>query len=93
MVEENLLVSPLGWAIIVLLITSFILIYRVVVGPTLPDRIVGLNTITTKIVVVIALFSVLLNEYFLIDIAIVLLMVNAVSGLILSKHFEMEGQR
>lgn len=93
MVEENLLVSPLGWAIVVLLVTSFILIYRVVAGPTLPDRIVGLNTITTKIVVIIALISVLLNEYFLIDIAIVLLMVNAVSGLILSKHFEMEGKR
>lgn len=92
MVEENLLVEPLGWVIIVLLITSFILIYRVIAGPTLPDRIVGLNTITTKIVVVIALISVLFKQYFLLDLAIIVLMVNAVGGLILSKHFEREGE-
>jgi len=93
MVEENFLVSPLGLTIIVLLITSFILIYRVVVGPTLPDRVVGFNTITTKIVVVIAVLSVLLREFYLLDLAIVLLMVNGVGNLILSKHLEKEGAR
>ncbi len=93
MVEENLLVNPLGLTIIVLLITSFILIYRVVVGPTLPDRVVGFNTITTKIVVVIAVLSVLLREFYLLDLAIVLLMVNGVGNLILSKHLEKEGAR
>ncbi len=93
MVEENILVSPLGLTIIILLITSFILIYRVIVGPTLPDRVVGFNTITTKMVVVIAVLSVLLREFYLLDLAIVLLMVNGVGNLILSKHLEKEGGR
>ena len=93
MVEENILVSPLGLTIIVLLITSFILIYRVVVGPTLPDRVVGFNTITTKMVVVIAVLSVLMREFYLLDLAIVLLMVNGVVNLILSKYLEKEGER
>lgn len=93
MVEENLLVSPLGLTVLVLLLTSFILIYRVIVGPTLPDRVVGFNTITTKLVVVIALLSVLLEEYYLLDLSIVLLMVNGVANLILSKHLEKEGAR
>ncbi|MFW5927700.1 MAG: monovalent cation/H+ antiporter complex subunit F [Thermoplasmatota archaeon] len=93
MVEENILVSPLGLTILVLLLTSFILIYRVVVGPTLPDRVVGFNTITTKMVVVIAVLSVLLREFYLLDLAIVLLMVNGVANLILSKHLEKEGAR
>lgn len=48
----------------------------------------GLNTVTTKIVVIIALLSVILEAYFLLDIAIVLLMVNAVGGLILAKYME-----
>ena len=91
MAGEDFLVNPLGWAILVLLGTSFVLVYRVLVGPTLPDRIVGLNTITTKIVVVIALLVGLLEEYFLLDLAIVLLMVNAVGGLIMAKHFERGG--
>ncbi|MFP4050183.1 MAG: monovalent cation/H+ antiporter complex subunit F [Thermoplasmata archaeon] len=93
MVEENILVSPLGLTVLVLLLTSFILIYRVIVGPTLPDRVVGFNTITTKMVVVIAVLSVLLREFYLLDLAIVLLMVNGVANLILSKHLEKEGAR
>ncbi|MBS3816243.1 MAG: cation:proton antiporter [Candidatus Thermoplasmatota archaeon] len=88
MVEENILVNPLWWTIIILLVTSFVLFYRVVEGPTLPDRIIGINTITTKIVVVISLISIISEQYFLIDLAIVLLMVNTVMGLILAKHFE-----
>ncbi|MFO7991894.1 MAG: monovalent cation/H+ antiporter complex subunit F [Thermoplasmata archaeon] len=93
MVEENILVSPLGLTVIVLLLTSFILIYRVIAGPTLPDRVVGFNTITTKVVVVIALFATLLKEYYLLDLAIVLLMVNGVANLILAKHMEKEAER
>ncbi len=88
MAGEDLLVDPLGWTILILLATSLALFYRVLRGPTVPDRIVGLNTITTKVVVVIALMAGLLEEYFLIDLAIVLIMVNAVGGLILAKHFE-----
>lgn len=90
MVEENILVNidPFWWVLILLMFTSFLLIYRVIFGPTLADRIVGLNTITTKVVIIIALYSVITKEYILIDLAIVLLMVNGVGGLILSKHFE-----
>ncbi|MGM0405267.1 MAG: monovalent cation/H+ antiporter complex subunit F [Thermoplasmatota archaeon] len=88
MVEEDLLVSPLFWTIVILLSTSFILFYRVILGPTLPDRLIGMNTITTKVVVVIAVLSIFINEYFLIDLAIVLLMVNTVGSLILAKHLE-----
>ena len=88
MAGEDLLVDPLGWTILVLLATSLVLFYRVLAGPTVPDRIVGLNTITTKVVVIIALLAGFLEEYFLIDLAIVLIMVNAVGGLILAKHFE-----
>ncbi len=92
MVEENILVNPLLWTIIILVATSIILFYRVFVGPTIPDRIIGINTITTKIVVVIALISIVSKQYFLIDLAIVLLMVNTVGGLILAKHFERGGE-
>ncbi|MEF8873437.1 MAG: monovalent cation/H+ antiporter complex subunit F [Candidatus Thermoplasmatota archaeon] len=88
MVEENILVNPLWWVIIILLSTSLILSYRVIFGPTIPDRIIGINTITTKIVVVTAVLSIVLREYFLLDLAIVLLLVNTVGGLILAKHLE-----
>ena len=78
---------------VVLLFTALVLIYRVVVGPTVPDRVVGFNTITTKIVVIIALLATIFAEYYLLDLAIVLLMVNGVANLILSKHLEKEAER
>ncbi|ASJ14800.1 monovalent cation/H+ antiporter complex subunit F [Thermococcus radiotolerans] len=84
MAQEGLLVS----AFYVLVFTAMLITYRVVKGPTLPDRIVGLNTITTKVVVIIAVVSVIRGEYYLVDLAIVLLMVNAVGGLILAKYME-----
>ncbi len=88
MFEENLLLNPLTWVIIILLTTAFILFYRVIVGPTIPDRFIGVNTITTKLMVVIAVLSILIEEYFLLDIAIVLVLVNTVGGLVLAKHLE-----
>ena len=91
MVEENLLVNPFGWGAIVLVITSLILSYRVLFGPTLADRILGINTVTTKTVIILAILGFMAKEYFFLDLAVVLLMVNAVGGLILAKY--MEGAR
>ena len=88
MVEEDLLVNPFGWGALVLIVTSLILSYRVLFGPTLADRIVGINTVTTKLVVILAIFGFIMEEYFLLDLAIVLLMVNAVGSLILAKYME-----
>lgn len=93
MVEENLLVTPFGWGVLILIFTSILLTYRVLFGPTLPDRVVGLNTITTKVVIIIVILSVISKRYFLIDLAVVLLMVNAVGGLILAKYLERRGKR
>lgn len=80
------MVSPFGWVVLLLVFTSFLLVYRIVFGPTSADRIVALNTITTKVIIVIAILSVLLEKFALIDLAIVLLMINAVSSLVLAKH-------
>ncbi|ACS89901.1 MULTISPECIES: monovalent cation/H+ antiporter complex subunit F [Thermococcus] len=91
MVEEDLLVNPFGWGVLILIATSLILSYRVLFGPTLADRIVGINTVTTKLVVILAIFGFIMEEYFFLDLAIVLLMVNAVGGLILAKYMEGAG--
>ena len=88
MVEEELLVNPFGWGVLILIATSLILSYRVRFGPTLADRIVGINTVTTKLVVILAIFGFIMKEYFFLDLAIVLLMVNAVGSLILAKYME-----
>ncbi|MDK2869325.1 MAG: multicomponent Na+:H+ antiporter subunit [Pyrococcus sp.] len=89
MVKENVLVAGI-W---ILLATAIIASYRVIFGPSLGDRVVGLNTITTKVVGAIAILSVLWREWYLLDLAIVLLMVNSVGGLIMAKYMERRGKR
>jgi len=91
-VEENILVDPFGWGVLILIGTSLLLTYRVLFGPTLADRVVGLNTITTKLVVIIAILAALRREFMLIDLAIVLLMVNTVGALIIAKYLERRGK-
>ncbi|AEH24325.1 monovalent cation/H+ antiporter complex subunit F [Pyrococcus yayanosii] len=89
MAQEGILVAGIWF----LLLTTIMATYRVMVGPTLPDRVVGLNTVTTKVVVMTAVLAVLWEEWYLIDAAIVLLMVNSVSGLLLAKYLERRGRR
>ncbi|KXA90404.1 cation:proton antiporter [candidate division MSBL1 archaeon SCGC-AAA259I09] len=86
MFEENFLVSPLVWIVVLLILTSFLLLYRIVSGPTPADRIVALNTVSTKVIIIVVLLAVLNREFALIDLAIVLLMINGVSSLILAKY-------
>ena len=60
-------------AVVVLAVLSF---YRVVRGPTLPDRVVAVNGIGTATVVVLALLSVGLDEPGLLDVALVYALLN-----------------
>jgi len=54
-------------------VLAFILIciFRAVLGPSIWDRLLGLNLITTKIIVIIVLFSSLSDLPYLVDLAIV----------------------
>ena len=87
MAEENILVI-LPYAMAFLLFTATLVSYRIILGPTLADRAVALNTATTKAVVIIAMLSLLCDAPYLLDVSIVLLMVNAVGGLIIAKYME-----
>ncbi|WP_054839599.1 monovalent cation/H+ antiporter complex subunit F [Thermococcus sp. JCM 11816] len=88
MAQENLLVI-LPYAVAFLVFTATLVSYRVIFGPTLADRAVALNTATTKAVVIIAMLSILYDAPpYLLDVSIVLLMVNAVGGLIIAKYLE-----
>lgn len=89
MVEENFLVT-LSYAIAFLLFTATLVSYRILFGPTIADRAVALNTATTKAVVIIAMLSLLYDAPYLLDVSIVLLMVNAVGGLIIAKYMEVK---
>ncbi len=55
----------------ILSLTIFFCLYRAIVGPTIPDRIIGINVIGTKVVVMFALVAVIFKEAFFFDLALI----------------------
>jgi multicomponent Na+:H+ antiporter subunit F len=67
-------------------------LYRVVAGPHIIDRIIGVNVIGTKTIAVIVLTGYLFNRVeFFIDIAFVYALINFMGTLAFSRYFEQKG--
>ena len=90
MVGENILVDPLLIVSIVLIFTSIICMFRVIYGPTVIDRMIGLNTIGTKIIVFFVLLSVFHERSIFLDLAIAYSLINFLCPLILVRTMETE---
>ena len=77
---------------LVILLSAFLALYRVIRGPVIIDRIVGGNVIGTKTIAVVLLTGYLFDRVeFFIDIAFVYALINFIGALALSKYFERKG--
>ncbi|MFP4508764.1 MAG: monovalent cation/H+ antiporter complex subunit F [Spirochaetota bacterium] len=76
-------------ALTLLLLLSMI---RILIGPTIWDRLLGMNLVTTKIVMSVAVFAVLIDRSFLIDIAIVYSLLGFIASILISRFIEKKGQ-
>lgn len=65
-------------------ITILFCLYRGVVGPTLADRMVAINVIGTKTVVIIAMLSYATRERFFLDVALVYALISFLSSVYIS---------
>ena len=63
-------------------------IIRVVKGPTAPDRIVGLDTINTIVIVSMVIFGLAVGSVIYIDVAIVYALLSFISTLFIAKYLE-----
>jgi len=78
----------LMWVSIAFLSTTVIVCFiRAILGPSIADRIVALNVICTKVVIIIALLASLFGENSLLDIAIVYAMISFLAVVVLSKCY------
>ena len=79
-------------AALVILLSAFLALYRVIKGPVIIDRIVGGNVIGTKTIAVVLLTGYLFDRVELfIDIAFVYALINFIGALALSKYLERKG--
>jgi multicomponent Na+:H+ antiporter subunit F len=81
----------LGTAVVILA-TVLLVLYRVVVGPAIVDRIVAANVVGTKTIAVIVLSGHVFGRVeFFVDIALVYALINFIGTLALSRYFERKG--
>jgi multicomponent Na+:H+ antiporter subunit F len=70
---------------------AFICLYRAAVGPTTQDRVLGVNIVGTKTLVVVILVTYILAENYFLDVAIVYALLLFVVTVALSRYLEAEG--
>ena len=75
-------------ALIVGLISIAVAMLRVVLGPTAPDRVVGLDTVNTLVIASMILFGVATEEIIYIDVAIVYAVLSYVTTLFVAKYLQ-----
>ncbi|NEU59269.1 monovalent cation/H+ antiporter complex subunit F [Halorussus sp. MSC15.2] len=60
--------------------------YRVIRGPTVPDRVVALDTIATNVVAIAALFAVATGQGLFVTVGLVLAIIGFISTIAVSQY-------
>ncbi|MCX6665900.1 MAG: monovalent cation/H+ antiporter complex subunit F [Euryarchaeota archaeon] len=74
--------------VIALMLCSILALIRVICGPTVPDRVVGVDTINTIVIVGMIAFGVAYREVIYIDVAIVYALLSFISTLFIARYLE-----
>lgn len=82
-------IEPTYLVVLGLFLLAIILcIIRVVKGPTAPDRVVGLDTINTIVIVGMVVFGLATKNVIYIDVAIIYALLSYISTLFIAKYLE-----
>ena len=74
--------------VIALALCIILALIRVLRGPTAPDRVVGVDTINTMVIVGMVAFGAAYQEVIYIDVAIVYALLSFISTLFIAKYLE-----
>lgn len=85
------MIKLLTFSILFLSATIFICMLRAIKGPSAADRLIAINVIGTKTIVLIIIVSFLLNETYFVDVAIVYALINFLSSIVIAKYIENSG--
>jgi multicomponent Na+:H+ antiporter subunit F len=76
------------FVVVALSLCMILALFRVLRGPTAPDRVVGVDTINTMVVVGMVMFGIAYQEVIYIDVAIVYALLSFISTLFIAKYLE-----
>ena len=80
------------FSIIFLVVVIGVCMYRVIKGPTRGDRIIGINIIGTKTIVIIAIISFLLKEVYFIDVVLVYALISFIGSFAVAREIGSESE-
>ncbi|HJH32305.1 MAG TPA: cation:proton antiporter [Methanosarcinaceae archaeon] len=63
-------------------------VYRTIMGPTIPDRVIAVDAMTTVIVVMLGVYSFVQGSVFFMDVALVLSIISFVGTVTISKYLD-----
>ncbi|MGP8329636.1 MAG: cation:proton antiporter [Methanosarcinaceae archaeon] len=78
----------LDLALLLMVFAMIPCVYRVVIGPTIPDRVIAVDAMTTVIVVMLGVYSFVQNSVFFMDVALVLSIISFVGTVTISKYLD-----
>lgn len=87
--DEKILIS----STIALSITIVICFVRAIKGPELADRLIAINVIGTKTIVLISAVSFIIKESYFIDIVLVYALISFLGSVVISNLISEEGNR
>ena len=87
---SDLLGTVVSGALVVAALMTLLAAYRVIRGPTTPDRVVALDTIATNVVAIAVLFALQTHESVFVTVGIVLAIIGFISTVTVAK-FVIEG--
>lgn len=76
------------FSIIFLSITVVLCLIRAVIGPKPSDRLIAVNVIGTKTVILISIIAFILRETFFLDVVLVYALISFVSTVLVSRYIE-----
>jgi multicomponent Na+:H+ antiporter subunit F len=83
------MISELLHIALVFMVLSMIpCIYRIIVGPTIPDRVVALDAMTTVIVVTLGVISYVQESIFFLDVALALSIISFIGTVTISRYLD-----
>ncbi|WP_438267361.1 monovalent cation/H+ antiporter complex subunit F [Haladaptatus halobius] len=83
---EGLLGTVLQAGLIVVSGLTLLAGYRVIKGPTVPDRVVALDTISTNVVAIAVLFALQTGEGLFVTVSLVLAIIGFISTIAVSQY-------
>ena len=80
-------------ASLILSITIFICIFRAVKGPTAADRLISINVVGTKTIILILIVSFIIHETYFIDVALVYALISFIASIVIAEYIKTWGEK